>query len=71
MFFFLSFFNDVDDDDVDDVDDVNPLRSAQIHRGEAEVDLSRPKWISVSNSPREARTPLGVLISTEAKTRWI
>ena len=26
----------------------NPLRSAQIHRGEAEVDFIRPKWISVS-----------------------
>ena len=27
--------------------DRNPARSAQIHRGKAEVDLSRPKWISV------------------------
>ena len=44
----------------------NPLRSAQIHRGEAEVDLSRPKWISVfkftegcSNPQRRSRGGFG------------
>ena len=44
----------------------NPPRSAQIHRGEAEVDLSRPRWISVfkftegcSNLPRRSRGRFG------------